>query len=533
MNHAPRFRILLAALCMLVAGGCAHHAQREAPRIVPLPQSVQRQAGELKFAQVVALRADAAAPHAGRALSTLLAQLEIRADDAAPTRVLLQLKPDEALPAEGYRLTIADDITLSATSDTGLFYAVQSLRQMLPPRAQAQYRLPHVTISDAPRHAWRGSSLDVARSFLPIEYLQKHIERMALFKLNRLHLHLSDDQGWRIEIKRYPRLTEIGGASAVKGGRTGYYTQDELRQLVAHAQARGVTLVPEIDMPGHVQAALASYHELACDDVSNLAPYDGLEVGFSVLCLDKPEVIYPFVENVLREVLAIFPSREIHIGGDEIKHPRYAEFVARAAAIVESMGRTPILWEEGSVADTQPQVLLQLWNDGYDIAPAVAKGHPLILSPCSYFYLDHGNFAGQPETYDWCRKQGVPLARSYAFDDSAYPTAVGIEAALWSEWVHSDATADNRLWPRLGAVAEVAWSPAASRDYASFRQRMGALRAHLDQLGVAYYTEPDLGWATTSARSTTLSPTCATASSPAARRACISTHSTAPNPRSQ
>ena len=382
-----------------------------------------------------------------------------------------------------------------ARREAGLLNGVQTLRQLLPATAQPQLALPHMEIVDAPAYRWRGLSLDVARSFLPVEYVEKTLDRMAFFKLNRLHLHLTDDQGWRIEIKRYPKLMEIGGASAVKGGRSGWYTQDELRHLVAYAQARGITIVPEIDVPGHVQAALASYNELACDDEDNLAPYSGLEVGFSVLCLDKPDVVYPFVRNVLAEVLEIFPSQEIHMGGDEIKHPLYADFVARTAAMVEEMGRTAIFWEEGSVADTRPNVLLQFWNDGYDIAPAVAEGHPLVLSPCSYFYIDHGNYAGQPQTYDWCRKEGVPLARLYSFDPAPFKTAVGIEAALWTELVHTDADADNRLWPRLAAAAELAWSPAEQRSYTGFVKRMGALRSHLDAMGIAYHPEPDLGWA--------------------------------------
>ena len=485
--------------CLLAVVGIAclpvaAHAATPRVNIVPIPQLVDVCEGQLRISGAVVLEADAAAPNAKRALNETLARLNIATQDAAATRIRLQLIDDAALGEEGYRLLVGKDIRLIAQTDAGLLHAVQSLRQLLPAQPQPDYTLPQLAIADVPAYRWRGLSLDVARSFLPVEYLEKHIDRMALFKLNRLHLHLTDDQGWRIEIKRYPKLMEIGGASAVKGGRSGYYTQEELRHLVAYAQARGVTIVPEIDMPGHVQAALASYNELACDDVDNLLPYSGLEVGFSVLCLDKPAVVYPFVRNVLEEVLAVFPSKEIHIGGDEIKHPLYADFVARTAAMVEEMGRTAIAWEEGAVADTRPDVLLQLWNDGYDISAAVAKGHPLILSPCSYFYIDHGNYAGQPQTYDWCRKEGVPLARLYSFDPAPFKTAVGIEAALWAELVHTDVAADNRLWPRLAATAELAWSQGERRDYAGFVQRMGALRGHLDALGIAYYADPDLGW---------------------------------------
>jgi hexosaminidase len=499
----PFFKLEVLSLCLAlgVSAGCASQspamaadapAPAPAAHIVPLPYSMQTSPGELRIDGAVALEGGTAAPRAGRAVAELLATLHIATADAA-TPLRLRLVDDAALGDEGYRLVVDEAIDLSARTDTGLLHAVQSLRQLLPADARPAYRLPRVAITDVPAYRWRGLSLDVARSFLPVEYLEKHIDRMALFKLNRLHLHLTDDQGWRIEIKRHPKLTEVGGASAVEGGRAGYYTQEQLKHLVAYAQARGVTLVPEIDMPGHVQAALASYNELACADTRNLSTYSGVEVGFSVFCLEKPEVVYPFVHDVLEEVVAIFPSNEIHIGGDEIKHPLYADFVGRAAAMVDAMGRTPIVWEEGSVADMKPDTLLQLWNDGYAIDRAVAKGHPLILSPCSYLYIDHGNYAGQPGA-DWCRAEGVPLKRVYSFDPTPFKTAVGVEAALWTEFVHTDAAADDHLWPRLAAVAEVAWSPAGQRSYDGFVQRMGALRPQLDALGIHYHAEPDLGW---------------------------------------
>lgn len=490
---------LLVCLTAVVGIGCDHRAadvaeaKTPSAHIVPMPASMDVVAGELRFSAVI-VQGGAAAPNAVRELEALLAGLNIRTKDAAATPIQMQLVDDPALGEEGYRLVIDDAIHLSARTDVGLLHAVQSLRQLLPAQAQADYRLPRIVINDVPAYRWRGISLDVARSFLPVEYLEKHIDRMALFKLNRLHLHLTDDQGWRIEIKRYPKLVEIGGASAVKDGRAGYYTQEQLKHLVAYAQARGITIVPEVDMPGHVQAALASYNELACDDVSNLATYSGVEVGFSVFCLEKPDIVYPFVRNVLEEVVAIFPSTEIHVGGDEIKHPLYADFVARTTRMVDDMGRTAIVWEEGSVAEMKPNVLLQLWNDDYAIDAAVAKGHPLILSPCSYLYIDHGNYAGQPGA-DWCRKEGVPLKRLYGFDPAPFKSAVGIEAALWTEFVHTDASADDHLWPRLAAVGEIAWSPAGQRSYDGFVQRMGALRPQLDAMGVHYYAEPDLGWA--------------------------------------
>lgn len=486
-----KLRVLLAILLVAALAGCAQQkVSTPGVAIIPAPQSLVLAEGQLRLAGALAVQADAGAPHARRALDEALGGLGIAVSDQASTKLQLHLLDDAALGEEGYRLRIGDDITLEARTDAGLFYAVQSLRQLLPATpvtAGTAIELPHLSITDVPAYRWRGSSLDVARSFLSLDYLKQHVDRMAFFKLNRLHLHLTDDQGWRVEIKAYPRLTEIGGASAVKGGRAGFYTQAELKELVAYAAARGVTIVPEVDLPSHVQAAIASYHELACDDVTNLGPYDGLEVGFNILCLDKPEVVYPFVRSVLGEIVAIFPSEYIHVGGDEIKHPLYADFVGRATGIVNELGRKAIVWEEGSVANSRPDTLLQLWNDGYDIKPALAKGHELILSPCSYFYLDHGNVAGQPETYDWCRKEGVPLERVYSFDPRTFDQVAGIEGALWTELVHTDTAADNRLWPRLAAVAEIAWNPAAQRDYPGFLRRLRALRGQLDAMRIHYY----------------------------------------------
>lgn len=492
-GESMKLRALFAIGLAAALAACAQQpvvpAAAPGVAIIPAPQTLVQAPGQLRLAGAVAVQADAGAPNARAALDRALEQAGVAQNEQAATRLQLRLVNDAALGDEGYRLRIADGIVLEARTDAGLFYAVQSLRQLLPatpPAAGSAITLPQLAITDVPAYRWRGSMLDVARSFLPLPYLKQHIDRMALFKLNRLHLHLTDDQGWRVEIKAYPRLTEIGGASAVKGGRPGFYTQAELKELVAYAAARNITIVPEVDLPSHVQAAIAAYHELACDDVKNLGTYDGVEVGFNILCLEKPKVVYPFVRSVLTEIVGIFPSEYIHVGGDEIKHPLYADFVGRATRIVNELGRKAVVWEEGSVADSRPDTLLQLWNDKYDTKPATAKGHAWILSPCSYFYIDHGNYANQPNAQDWCRN-GVPMERLYRFNPGKFPHAVGVEAALWSELVHTDATADNRLWPRLAAVAEVAWSPASQRNYPGFLSRLRALRPQLDALHIDYY----------------------------------------------
>ncbi|BFM22013.1 beta-N-acetylhexosaminidase [Gilvimarinus japonicus] len=495
-------KILLATLAACLLAGCGSHMDQtpasnntsEQLSLIPYPESVMRMPGTLVLNKVVHVETADGTETSALALKRLLNTLDITRDTSASTQIQLYLVDEPALGDEGYRLDVDQQIILSANTDTGLFYAVQTLSQLLPSQVQANYELPNLSITDSPAFSWRGNMLDVARSFLPVAYVKAHIDRMARFKLNRLHLHLSDDQGWRVEIAGYPKLTEIGGASAVKGGRSGFYTQAEIRELVSYGQARNVTLVPEIDLPGHTQAAIASYNELACDDVTNLAPYNGLEVGFSKLCLTDPDTIYPFVQDVLSEIVKLFPSEYIHIGGDEIKDPLYPEFIARATRMVSDLGRTAIAWEEGSVADNDPDVLLQLWNDQYDIQPALDRGHQLILSPCSYSYFDHGNYQGQPDTYDWCRKEGVPLARAYQLNPQDFEQVMGVESAMWSELVHSDNAADNRLWPRVAVTAELGWSREDDRNYQEFLARLNALRPMLDAMGIEYYREPQLGW---------------------------------------
>ena len=493
-------RCLLAFLAVSILSGCGTNPDQlsgtTAPAatlpLIPYPASVTRTEGNLALGKKLHVNAADGTQSARLALDELLTSLDITEQDSAPVTLTLSLTQAPDLGQEGYRLLIDQNIHIEANTDTGLFYGVQTLRQLLPAGEQSRYHLPTLAISDTPAYPWRGTMLDVARSFLPIDYLKAHIDRMALFKLNTLHLHLSDDQGWRVEIHQYPRLTEIGGASTVKGGRSGFYTQAQLQDLVAYAAERQITLVPEIDLPGHTQAAIASYPELACDDVTFLETYSGLEVGFSKLCLTKPEVIYPFVTQVLTEIAAIFPSQYLHIGGDEIKDPLYGEFIEKTTAIVESLGRNAVAWEEASVAETDSRHLLQLWNDNYDIQPALDHGHKLILSPCSYSYFDHGNYAGQPETYDWCRKQGVPLARAYSLTPENYTQIVGVESAMWSELVHTDAAADNRLWPRVAVTAELGWATPDKRDYGIFVERLRQLTPQLNRLGIDYYEGGEL-----------------------------------------
>ncbi|HEY0995446.1 MAG TPA: beta-N-acetylhexosaminidase, partial [Gemmatimonadaceae bacterium] len=282
----------------------------------------------------------------------------------------LALAGNASLGEEGYALQVSGDrALLTATGGAGLFHGVQTIRQLLPWSVEhrgaigRRLALPTLRIVDVPRFAWRGAMLDVARHFRTVDEVKRYVDALALYKINRLHLHLADDQGWRIEVKSWPDLARIGGSTQVGGAGGGYYTQEQFADLVAYAAARYVTIVPEIDMPGHTNAALASYPVLNCNDQ---APplYTGTRVGFSALCVDR-DTTYAFVRDVVREVGALAPGPWFHIGGDEVEkltHVQYRDFVARVDSIVRAAGKVAIGWGEISPAAISPTTIVQHWR---------------------------------------------------------------------------------------------------------------------------------------------------------------------------
>ena len=304
---------------------------------------------------------------------------------------------DSALGGEGYQLTVSPrGVEIAAPQAAGVFYGAQTLRQLLPINA-GPWQVPCGAIRDQPRFGWRGAMLDVARHFFGVGDIKHYIDLLAAYKMNVLHLHLSDDQGWRIEIKSWPNLTEHGGSTAINGDPGGFYTQDQYTEIVAYAQSRYITIVPEIDLPGHTNAALASYPELNCDGV---APelYTGAEVGFSSLCIDK-KITYQFLDDVFRELAALTPGAYIHIGGDEARStPKddYKRFIERVEGIVKSHGKESIGWEEAAQCDLSPDAVLQYWTDIKYAEMAVQKGLRVIMSPAPRTYLDMKYDANTP-----------------------------------------------------------------------------------------------------------------------------------------
>ncbi len=420
---------------------------------------------------------------------------------AAPAPVSLQLG-GARLGAEGYELTVTPSaVTLVAASPAGLFHGVQTLRQLLP--VQGPRRIQSVHIRDRPRFAWRGAMLDVARHFRSVRDVKRFADLMALYKLNRLHLHLSDDQGWRIAIAKWPRLATHGGRTAVGGGKGGFYTQAQYADLVRYATARYITVVPEIDMPGHVHAALSSYPKLGCDGKPSPL-YTGIDVGFSSLCIAKP-VTYDFVSDVIGELARLTPGPWIHIGGDEAmatKAADYARFVERVQSIVDSYGKRMVGWEEIGRARLRGGTVVQHWNTDPAksalSARAVQQGAKVIMSPAAHAYLDMKYDATTSLGLQWAGYTSVQDA--YAWDPVGQVPGVGandvlgVEAPLWSETVRSLRDAEFLAFPRLIGIAEVGWSPARGRSWADYRQRLGAQAPLLDSLRVNYYRAPEIPW---------------------------------------
>jgi hexosaminidase len=435
--------------------------------------------------------------------------------------------PSSAMGDEGYELVITEErVDVSAPTPAGLFYAVQTIRQLLP--AVVEYTaayprplfMPVGRIVDAPRYEWRGAMLDVARHFRSVRDVKRFIDLMAIYKLNRLHMHLSDDQGWRIEIPGWPRLTEHGGSTEVGGGPGGFYTAAEYTEIVEYAAERFITLVPEIDVPGHTNAALASYPELNCD---GMAPelYTGTRVGFSSLCTHE-EITFEFLDDVIGEISALNPGPYFHVGGDEARETDeedYVAFIERVQEIVRSHGKRMIGWDETATTELAPESLVQLWRPLWPdpdapepdsaraaamaalqagVTRAVEVGASFILSPADRFYLD---MKYDPEIVLGLAWAGtIDLRRVYdwepsdAFADIPESSVAGVEAPLWSETVGTMADVEYMAFPRLTAVAELGWSPAEARDWGSFRRRVAAHGARWTALGVNFRRSELVDW---------------------------------------
>ncbi|HEY0696730.1 MAG TPA: beta-N-acetylhexosaminidase [Micromonospora sp.] len=506
-------------------------------RLVPAPVSVSPSPGvrfALTPATVIEVTGDEAVAAVGAYLADLLRRptgwalpvTRAGGDDHRPGVIRLLLDGDDGHGAEsdpggtgagdggpeGYRLAVtATAVTISAGGPAGLFHGVQTLRQLLPAAIEEEsvctgpWTVPGCLIVDRPRYPYRGVMLDVARHFFPVEEVRRFVDEICRFKINHLHLHLTDDQGWRIAIGSWPRLAEVGGATQVGGGPGGWWTIEQYRDLVAYAAARHVTVVPEIDLPGHTNAALTAYPELAAPGIT-VTPYTGTDVGFSALDTAS-EATYRFVGDVVAEVAAATPGPYLHIGGDEVfKLPvaEYLAFVDRAQAIVAANGKRVVGWHQIAPAGHVEGRVIQYWHAGRTepaVSDAVRRGARLLLSPGDRCYLDMKYADDTPIGHNWAGL--IEVRDCYDWDPAGHladvpeSAVLGVEAPLWTESVRSLSDAEFLVFPRLAAIAEVGWSTPAVRDWAGFRDRLAAQGPRWDAAGVTYHRSPQVPWPAT------------------------------------
>ncbi|MGW1746657.1 beta-N-acetylhexosaminidase [Streptomyces sp. NPDC002092] len=514
---------VLGCLLLVAAAGAFTVAAAPAPkstpldRVVPAPASVTPGGSPYRITRGTRIRVDDTreARRIGEYLAGILRPstgyvLPLVTHGGGGIRLRLSKGP---FGAEGYRLDSGrDGVTITAAEPAGLFHGVQTLRQLLPPAVERKSVQPGPwavaggTITDSPRYVYRGAMLDVARHFFTVAQVKRYIDELALYKVNKLHLHLSDDQGWRIAIDSWPRLAAYGGSTEVGGGQGGHYTKADYQEIVRYAASRYLEVVPEIDMPGHTNAALASYADLNCNGT---APplYTGTDVGFSSLCVGK-DVTYDFVDDVIRELAAITPGRYLHIGGDEAhstSHEDYVRFMDRVQPVVAKYGKTVIAWHQITGAHPAKGAIAQYWGlDDTDaaekaqVAKAAQNGTGLILSPADRIYLDMKYTEDTPLGQDWAGL--VEVKRSYDWDPGNYlagaPSSAirGVEAPLWTETIVTDADIDSMVFPRLAGAAELGWSPASTHDWDAYKVRLAAQAARWDALGIGYYRSPQVPW---------------------------------------
>ncbi len=418
---------------------------------------------------------------------------------------------DPSVDIEGYQLDVDDSaVVIRAQQPGGLFAGVQTLRQLLPVAIERHLKQPGTWpvsgghIVDHPRFFYRGAMLDVSRHFFTVDEVKRYIDEIAMYKLNFLHLHLSDDQGWRIAISSRPRLATVGGRTETGGGTGGYYSRDDYAAIVSYAQSRYVTVVPELDLPGHTNAALTAYPELSCNGRTP-PPYTKIGSPNTALCVTK-EATYQFLDQVIGELAALTPGPYLHVGGDEafgVDEQQYVTFVNRVQEIVSAHHKTMLGWNQITTATLLPSTVAEFWGadpakSGATVA-AARRGTKLILAPANHVYLDMKYNSATPLGLDWAGK--VEVADAYGWDPTAYLPGVGVnsvlgvEAPLWSETVSTIGDVEYMAFPRLAAVAEIGWSPRSSHDWTAFKGRLGAQGPRWSALAINYYRSKQIPWA--------------------------------------
>ncbi len=421
--------------------------------------------------------------------------------------IYLTLAPgNEKLGKEGYELTITDKlVTLTAGTAAGLFRGVQTIRQLLPAKIElavkqeGPWKIATGTITDFPDYEYRGAMLDVSRHFFGVEDVKRYIDFLAYYKMNAFHLHLSDDQGWRIEIKSWPNLTQHGGSTQVGGGKGGFYTQEQYSEIVKYASDRYIMIVPEIDMPGHTNAALASYPELNCDGKATEL-YTGTRVGFSSLCTGK-EITYKFLDDVIRELAALTPGPYIHIGGDEshsTKREDYIPFILKVQDIVLSHGKKVMGWDDIAISTLKPEVVAQMWANVKNANLAVSQGAKILMSPAAKAYLDMQYDSTTTLGLHWAGY--IEVDKGYNWDPATIAPGIGrenvfgVEAPLWTETITNMEEMEYMVFPRLPGYAEIGWTAPSARSWEEYKVRLGNHGDRMKAMDINFYPSKLVPW---------------------------------------
>lgn len=510
--------------------------------IVPKPVSVVESNERLGMDGEVFIAAESnEATKISQTLLRFLKEKNITAstEDGSEKDVTISLTISAGMPEEGYKLIVDDNgVAINASTEAGLFYGVQTFAQLLSGEEKS---IPFVTIDDQPRFAYRGLHLDVGRHMFPLDFIKKYIDLMARHKFNRFHWHLTEDQGWRIEIKKFPRLQEVAAyrdetVIGLASTRTrnekhdfdgkrygGFYSQDEIREVIQYAADRYITVIPEIELPGHAMASLAAYPSLGCTE----GPYKTATtwgIFPDVYCAGKEET-FAFLEGVIDEVITLFPSQYIHIGGDEVfnkyfrtswencphckkrmkaeglkdPHELQSYFIRRIEKYVNSKGRTIIGWDEILEGGLAPNATVMSWRGEAGGIAAAKQNHDVIMSPENWFYLDHAQdtSAGEPLTHAGF----TPLQEVYSYDpvppqltaDEA-KHILGAQGNVWTEYMKTPEHVEYMTYPRACAIAEITWSPKENRSYDDFLNRMKAHTERLKTWNVNYATHIEKAW---------------------------------------
>ena len=524
-------------LTIALAVACSENKQPQPFSVIPMPNDVTLAEGSFNVAGALVSYDEgldeASAKAIDRFVQTLMTVTGKPMNGKGDGMIRFALNPN--LGAEEYFLKVTTaGVDVEASAFGGFFYAIQTLKQMLPAevyggkKANAAWLLPCVTILDAPRFDYRGIHLDACRHFWSIEETKRYIDIAAAYKINRLHWHLTEDQGWRMEIKKYPKLTEIGAwrngtcigkdfdsNDGIRYG--GFYTQDQMREIVAYAAERNIIVIPEVDLPGHMVAALAAYPELGCTG----GPYEVWTrwgVADDVLCVGKEET-FTFLEDVLTEMMDIFPSEYIHIGGDECPKVRWENcplcqarikelglkahgsfsaeqelqcyVTARIQQFLNDHGRKIIGWDEILEGDLAPGATVMSWRGTEGGIQAAKQGFDVVMSPNSHMYIDYYQ-SRERDKEPLCIGGYLPVERVYSYEpyDGMAPGTedhiLGVQANLWTEYIGTDEFLEYMLLPRMCALSEVQWCNADRKDYARFDAALDHTFQMLDVMGYTY-----------------------------------------------